>query len=79
MQISLHHYERGAAWKCSHCEIWWGSQVGKARQTRFLMQLPSTLAEDLPWDEYRGWKEKPQNAQLCPNCGAESRLVYQVH
>lgn len=79
MKNNSHNHERGAAWKCSRYEIWWGSQIGKARQTRFLMELPQTVTNILPWDEYRGWKETSNNAHLCPKCGAESHLVYRVN
>ena len=70
--------DRGAAYRCSHCAVWWGIQVGKARKTGFLSHSPKNIAPELPWDEYRGWREQGL-AVMCPECGQpRGELVYTV-
>lgn len=69
----------GAAYRCDNCSVWWGSQVGQRRKTRFLQQLPVRVARTLPWDEYRGWRGISQQARQCPQCRQLSgSLVYSV-
>ena len=58
----------GAIWICKHCNIWWGSQIGKRPSTNFLTKLDE--AGLLPsWDAYRGWKLKVNMAPICTECG----------
>jgi rubrerythrin len=67
----------GAAWRCDMCQVWWGTQNSPKPTTKFLLQLPSTLTEQLGWDEYRGWKMTVAEAGVCPECGQPSgRIVY---
>ena len=67
----------GAAWRCDTCRVWWGTQVNPRPSTKFLLQLPMVVAEQLGWDDYRGWKLKLDEACVCPECGRSSgRLVY---
>jgi hypothetical protein len=58
----------GAIWICSHCNTWWGSQIGKRPSTNFLSKLDK--AELLPsWDSYRGWILVVEQAPICLECG----------
>ena len=58
----------GAIWICEHCNIWWGSQVGKSTSTNFLMKLDE--AGLLPsWEDYRGWKLVLEQGPVCLECG----------
>lgn len=47
----------GAAYRCGDCRVWWGSGVNGRRETAFLQYIPQPVARNLPWDEYRGWRE----------------------
>lgn len=67
----------GAAWRCDACQVWWGTQNSPKPTTKFLLQLPSALAEQLAWDEYRGWKLTMAEAGVCPECGRPSgRIIH---
>lgn len=69
----------GSAYRCDNCGVWWGSQIGQRNKTRFLQQLPIRVAENLPWDEYRGWHENSDHARECPQCQRiTGRLIYSV-
>lgn len=69
----------GAAFRCDNCSVWWGSQIGGQKKTLFLQQLPMRVAEQLPWDEYRGWRENGHNPRQCPQCRQiTGRLIYSV-
>ena len=59
----------GVLWRCDSCDAWWGSQVGATPQTNFLHDLPATVSEALPWEDYRGWISEPLYASVCPQCG----------
>lgn len=65
---------RGMIYRCNSCGVWWGSQVGKARKTGLLNQLPERVAAGLPWDEYRGWRERGR-LDSCPECGKVNRQL----
>jgi hypothetical protein len=58
----------GAAYRCESCRVWWGSQVNSRRETAFLQYIPAPVAPNLPWDEYRGWRENQAAATVCPEC-----------
>lgn len=58
----------GAAYRCGGCSVWWGSRVNSRRETAFLQYIPQPVAAQLPWDEYRGWKEDQVSASVCPEC-----------
>jgi hypothetical protein len=61
-----------ALWKCESCGSWWCSQPALA-PTDFLHQLPPALAEDLPWDEFRGWAVgTPAHVAACLECDTVS-------
>ncbi|MFN2194673.1 MAG: hypothetical protein ACK2UW_00945 [Anaerolineales bacterium] len=69
---------RGKIYLCGACGSWWGSQVGKARKTSLLLHLPKEVAAGLPWDNYRGWRERGQ-LDACPQCGTVSQQpIYAV-
>lgn len=69
----------GAAWRCDTCEVWWGIQNGPKPTTKFLLQLPTSLADQLNWDEYRGWKLAAAEAGVCPECGRPTgRILHAV-
>jgi len=58
----------GSIWICTHCNIWWGSQIGKQPSTSILTQLDK--ADLLPsWDTYRGWKLADTQPSVCLECG----------
>jgi hypothetical protein len=67
----------GAAWTCDACNVWWGSQNSAKPTTKFLLQLPEALSDQLPWDQYRGWKLAIEEAAYCPECGRPTgRIVF---
>ena len=58
----------GTIWICKHCDIWWGSQIGKRPSTNFLKQLDHAGLLP-PWESYRGWKLVASQASVCLECG----------
>lgn len=54
-----------ALWYCDDCQVWWASQSWR-RATNLLVQMPVTLAKELPWDEFRGWRL--HDVAVCPEC-----------
>lgn len=61
----------GAAYRCGDCRVWWGSGVNGRRETAFLQYIPQPVARNLPWDEYRGWRESQAGASVCPECAVD--------
>lgn len=44
-----------ALWECEACGIWWCSQPA-IEPTRFMIDLPIDLLEELGWENFRGWR-----------------------
>lgn len=60
--------QEAALWKCASCNSWWCSQPALA-PTDFLHHLPPALAENLPWDDFRGWAVgAPAHVAACLYC-----------
>lgn len=66
--------QMAALWVCDPCQVWWGSQNGRQREARFLLQLAEPNTPLFKWEDYRGWREKGTAAHVCPDCGREVTL-----
>jgi hypothetical protein len=69
----------GKIWRCGDCQVWWGSQVGTRWETTFLLDLPGEVLSALPWDQYRGWRRKPAEAGVCPECKGQIAQPFYAH
>jgi ribosomal protein L37AE/L43A len=63
---------KAALWVCDHCQVWRGSQNGYQPEARYLLRLAEPHTELFKWEDYRGWREQADIAQLCPECGRET-------
>lgn len=58
-------------WRCDHCQVWWGSQTGNLPEAHHLLTMAEPNTGLFLWEEYRGWHEKADEANVCPECGRQ--------
>lgn len=56
-------------WKCDNCQVWWGSHIDSATDAHDLLSMAEPNTNIFLWDEFRGWREKANEANICPECG----------
>lgn len=61
-----------ALWACQDCQVWWGSQNensnGNAEDARYLLLLVQPHTTLFDWTDFRGWRNRTAEANLCPQC-----------
>lgn len=58
-----------ALWTCDSCQVWWGSQATNHPDAHHLLSIVGPDTDMLLWEDYRGWRVKADEINVCPDCG----------
>ena len=65
---------RVALWKCGQCQVCWGSQTDDRVKAHYMLKMAELNTDLFLWEDYRGWRVKAEEANLCPECGQLTQL-----